>query len=84
MTNEALLSFDRDISAFLRELPRLADKHEGEFALIRAAEVVGIHPSEDEAINAGYKRFGQATFLVKQILRRDLILAEQSLRSCQS
>lgn len=83
-SNDPDRTFDRDVDAFLRQLPALVKQHEGAFALIRAAEVVSIHPSEDEALSAGYGRYGPSAFLVKQILRSELTLLEQSRQSCPS
>lgn len=40
---------------------------EGKFVLIRGTEVVGVFDSQMDAISAGYKKFGNVPFLVKQI-----------------
>ncbi len=41
---------------------------EGKFALIRGRNIVGTYVTEMDAIDAGYRQFGNVPFLVKQIV----------------
>jgi hypothetical protein len=45
--------------------------HEGKHVLIRDTEVVGFYKSRDEALNAGYSRFGVCPLFVKQVRRSE-------------
>jgi hypothetical protein len=49
-------------------LPGLLASDAGRYVLIHGSEIVGIFPSEDDALGAGYERFGvQGVFLVQRI-----------------
>lgn len=66
------VALEREIEVFNRELSGLLANpvNAGRFVLIggEPPEVAGVYPTEDEAITAGYERFGlSATFLAKQI-----------------
>lgn len=39
----------------------------GKFALVREGEVVGTYDTQNDAIQAGYEKFGNTAFLVKAI-----------------
>ncbi len=55
---------------FRREWPRLlAEGHEGRWVLIKGEEIIGFFDTSDEAITAGYERFGVVPLLAQQILR---------------
>ena len=53
--------FDAKLSAWLAD-------HEGKHVLIKGKTVDGFYDSRDEALTAGYARFGIGPLLVKQIL----------------
>lgn len=40
----------------------------GKYALVRGEEVVGTFDTEGDALNAGYQKFGNVPFLVKEIV----------------
>ena len=42
---------------------------EGKYALIHGDKFVGVYDSKADAINEGYRQFGNVPFLVKQILK---------------
>jgi len=44
------------------------------YALIKGSEVAGTFDSENEAVGAGYRRYGNEPFLVKHIVEADLPL----------
>lgn len=53
--------FDANLSTWLAE-------HEGEYVLIKGKTVDGFYKSRDDALTAGYARFGIVPLMVKQIL----------------
>lgn len=42
-----------------------------EYVLIKGSDIVGTYESERDAINEGYRRFGNVPFLVKQVAPTD-------------
>ncbi len=62
---------DTELETFERERARLVATAEGSFALVRGREIHGTWRTRREAIGEGYRRFGNAPFLVKQVLRVD-------------
>jgi hypothetical protein len=64
---------ERELAAFQRDLPGLlADPaNVGKFALVHGDEVAGVYPTFDEALAAGYDRFGLDPFLVKEVLEHE-------------
>jgi hypothetical protein len=64
--------FEREIAAYLRELPRLLDEGQTwRHALIKGDEIVSIWDTDGDAIRAGSERFGLEPFYVKKIDPRD-------------
>ncbi|HKI36113.1 MAG TPA: hypothetical protein VKA46_29925 [Gemmataceae bacterium] len=63
------MDLERDLEAFRLALPELlkAASHRGKYALIHAARVDSIWPTFDDALAAGYDRFGTDPFLVQEI-----------------
>ena len=60
------MALETELATYRSKLPELKDK-EGKFVLIRGTEIVDFFSAYDDAIKAGYEKFGLATFLVKQI-----------------
>ncbi len=61
------MALERELETFRDKLQELKAEHEGKFVLIHGAEVVEVFTSYEDAIKAGYSRFGLSPFLVKQI-----------------
>ena len=57
---------DQEIETYRQQLPSLL-LEEGKFALIHGRELVGIFDTYQDALTAGYEKFGIQPFLVKQI-----------------
>jgi len=51
---------------------RFVAEAEGKFALIKGRRLFGFFDSEGDALNEGYRRFGQPPFLVKRVQRVEL------------
>lgn len=77
-------SFDRDVHAYVSALPDLLKEHDGEFVLVGQAEVAGLFPSRQEAMENGYAKFGARGFLVQEISRQELEMGQNWLQACQS
>ena len=66
------MALEQETAAFSRALPELlADQNAGRFALVHAEHVDSVWDSVDEALEAGYERFGLDPFMVKEIVERE-------------
>jgi hypothetical protein len=63
------VALEKELDAFQRQLPALlADPaNKGRFALVSGETVEGLYPTFDEALGAGYDKFGLNPFLVKEV-----------------
>ncbi len=61
------MPLEEELGTYRSKLQELKAEHEGKFVLIHGLEVVDTFSSYDDAIKAGYQRFGLNPFLVKQI-----------------
>ena len=50
---------------------RLLAEHRGKFVLIHLSDVVGVFETQQEALVAGYERFGYVDLFTKRIARRE-------------
>ena len=64
------LEVDRNFDALTAILGDLLSKHAGEFALMRAGEVVEFFASETEAVSCGRQRYSDGMFSVQEITDR--------------
>lgn len=83
-TSERESLFEQDVKAYLEVLPGLLESDSGKFALVGRGGLVKVYESQEEAMGAGYKRFGPGGFLVQEISRVDLENAQHWLESCPS
>ena len=61
-----------ELATFEKNRDRFVATAEGKYVLIHRRQIVGLYESEWDAIDEGYRRFGNVPFLVKQITRLDL------------
>jgi hypothetical protein len=60
-------SLRREQAVYQAHLRRWLRGHEGEHVLVKGDEVVGFFATRDEALAAGYARFGVVPLFVKQV-----------------
>ncbi len=67
------MSIERELATFRRELPGLlkAPANVGKYVLIHGETIDSLHDTQEEALAAGYDRFGLAPFVVKQVLEHE-------------
>jgi hypothetical protein len=53
--------------------------YEGQFVLVKDDQLLGVFPSQSEAVQAGLSRLGNVPFLVKQVLQSEPIATNPSL-----
>ena len=62
---------DREIGYFEATRDQLLGKAKGKFALIKGDKLIDIFENQLDALKAGYEKFGNEPFLVKQVLEVD-------------
>jgi len=62
------VSLHREQAVYEANLSRWLPEHEGEYVLIKGDTIDGFYESRDEALTAGYSRFGIGPLFVKQVL----------------
>ncbi len=73
------------MDTFRRQLPNLLLGSSGKFALIQGQAVDSVWNTQDEALEAGYERFGLGPFLVKQIVEvEEPRYFSRNLKKCPS
>jgi hypothetical protein len=83
-TAKAAMPLERELSTYDSSLMDLLAS-EGKYILISGDNVNGVFDSYDDALKAGYEKFGLATFLVKQIARAEPIhYFSRDLSACRS
>lgn len=60
-------SLNREQAVFDANLSEWLSDHEGQYVLIKGDNVDGFYASRDEALTAGYSRFGIGPLFVKQV-----------------
>lgn len=62
----AVMALEQELKTYEANVDKWTD-HAGKFVLIRGEEVVDFFAAYEDAIKAGYQKFGLEPFLVKQI-----------------
>lgn len=61
------MALEKELQTYKANLSKL-DADEGKFVLIQGDTIAGIYPAYEDALKAGYEKFGVKTpFLVKRI-----------------
>ena len=60
------MALEKELATYSAKLVELK-LDEGKYVLIHGEEVVGKYTSAEDAVNAGYEKFGLDPFLVKEI-----------------
>ena len=60
------MALDRELAVYRRNLKEWSSRS-GQFVLIRGEDICGFYTSYDDALQAGYEKFGLESFFVKQI-----------------
>jgi len=78
--NTATITLQTELDTFESLRMSLLDRAAGKYALVKETDLVDTFETELDAIREGYRRFGNAPFLVKHIVVADvpIILASFS------
>ena len=60
------MALDQELTVYQRNLADWS-AHAGQYVLIRGEEVCGFYSSYEDALKAGYEKFGLEPFFIKQI-----------------
>ncbi len=60
-------TLNREQAVYDASLPQWVQEHDSAHVLIKDDEVVGFYPTREEALAAGYSRFGVVPLFVKKI-----------------
>ncbi len=60
-------TLEKELAAYEAVKPSLLPHALGKFVLIRGEQVVGTYDAELDAVDAGYQKFGNVPFLVKEV-----------------
>ncbi len=60
------MALEKELATYQRELAELL-AHEGKYVLIRGDDVIETWDTYDDALKAGYQKFGLEPFMVKRI-----------------
>ena len=58
---------DKELAAYEAAKPGLLPTECGRYVLVREGQLVATFAAESDAIKAGYQKFGNVPFLVKQV-----------------
>jgi hypothetical protein len=61
------IDFSREEAAYEKAREKLVRNHLGKIALVHLDEVIGAFPTADEAFLEGFRRFGRAKMMFKEI-----------------
>jgi hypothetical protein len=64
------MSLEHELEVFrthLMDMLGVDEVNEGKYVVIKGDEILGVYESLDDALGAGYERYGDVDFLVKQI-----------------
>ena len=87
MARRPFVGFDREQATYERLKPALLEAAEGRWVVIVGDEIVGPVDDIDEAIRAGYKRFGLGPLYIKQVLAHEpppVVLPPYVVVPCQT
>ena len=76
------MALEREIETYRRKLPELLT-HEGKYVVIHEEDIIGTFDGLGDALRAGYERFLNEAFLVRQISKEEKVLyTPRNLRPC--
>ena len=61
------MPLEKELATYQREKQRLLAESAGKYVLIKDDKVIDTFMNQEDALNAGYRNFGNTEFLVKQV-----------------
>jgi len=66
--------FDKELAYYNEHKDELLQHHENQFVVIKEDEFVGAYSSDVEAYKAGLQKFGNVSFMIKQVTKEEEIV----------
>lgn len=66
--------FEKELAYYKEHKDELLQHHENQFVLIKKNEFAGAYSSDVEAYKAGLQKFGNVSFLIKQVTKEEEIV----------
>lgn len=67
----ATMALDRELKVFESKREELLGQYAGKYVLIKGDDIFSAYDTEADAINDGYRHFGNVPFLVKRVAAVD-------------
>jgi hypothetical protein len=78
------MALEREIETYRRKLPELLGR-KGKYVVIHGEEIIGTFDGMEDALRAGYERFLNEPFLMREIKEEERVqYTSRSLRPCPS
>ena len=74
-----MMALETELQYYEEQKAELLKHYEGQFALIRGAELVGTFTTHEEAFTAGVENFGNVPFLIQTIEEETEFIQHPSL-----
>ncbi|HEV7221712.1 MAG TPA: hypothetical protein VGN42_03370 [Pirellulales bacterium] len=75
----------KELETYEKHKDELIEKAEGKFVLVHGDQVAGTWGTYDDALKAGYEKFGLSPFLVKQVQRIERVqFVTRTIAPCPS
>jgi hypothetical protein len=62
-----------ELAYFREHKDEWLQRHKGKFALVKGRELIGTFTTDQQAYEAGVKKFGREAFLIKEIVEEERI-----------
>ena len=70
---------EAELKYYEEQKQELLAHHEGQFALIKGGQLVGVFSSEDEAFNVGVAKLGNVPFLIQLVQVKEEFIQQPAL-----
>lgn len=67
MSSDIETEIDRNLFAFLPEIPKLIERHRNKYALLRDQKIDGLYTRLSEALRAAHTKFPDGLFSIQQV-----------------
>ncbi len=68
------MAFEIENHFYEKNKSKFLKKYEGKFVTILGNEIGGVYESFEDALNAGYEKFGLSQFMLRKIEKKDPVV----------
>lgn len=66
--------FEEELAYYTEHKDELLKHHEGQFAVIKGNDFGGAYSNDGEAYKAGLEKYGNVSFLIKQVTKEEEVV----------